>query len=257
MKKLILSVFAILILISSSVLAKDNSWYYTRNEVDSLYKMHYNREDRIANYIDEAWAGRYIARGDNGDYIEVPTEFIKYIMLHLWNAIENGWVNYLFWADLNHGHLFVPTDLWKSKYSHGNDSNEIFRKHVQQILREDGDKLGILYHAAEHFDSNDPANEKAIQTRNIIGWFDGRSIELAYPDPEKDKSAHIKANTAGDPDGYDRKWFISISASKNGRFAIYPNGKEIRFDISFYENDVYDSTTYPRKKPKPSWRDYP
>lgn len=247
MKRLTLLISTLLVLVSSQVsVADESSWYYSRAEVDKLYETHYNGEDRLDNYIHEISKGKYIARVADG-YIEVPPEFINHIMLHLWGAIEKGWVNYIFWPDLNHGHLFVPVTLWEGKYS---GTGEKFIDQMTRLLRDDMDKLGILYHAAEHFGHYDPANKEAIQTRNVVGWFDGRPIELAYPDPKIDNLAHIKANTAGDPEGYDRRWFISVSASKHGHFAIFPNGKEIRFDISFDERDIYDSTTYPRKKPK-------
>jgi hypothetical protein len=249
MKRLMLLVSLLLVLVSSQAsIASENSWYYSFDEVTKLYKVHYDREGRIDNYIHEIHKGKYIARvGDS--YIEVPPEFIKYIQLHLWNAIENGWVNYIFWPDLNHGHLFVPIDLWENKYSGGGDSTEVFHAKFQRLLKEDMDKLGILYHAAEHFGHYDPANKEAIQTRNVIGWFDGRPIELTYPAPDE-SPGRLEANTADDPPGYDRRWFISVSASKYGQFTIRPNGEEVRFDISFDEKDIYDSTTYPRKKPK-------
>jgi hypothetical protein len=247
MKRLMLLVSLSLVLVSfQASIADKSSWYYSFDEVTKLYNTHYNREGRIANYIHEIYKGKYVARvGDN--FIAVPPEFIKYIQKHLWDAIENGWVNYIFWPDLNHGHLFVPLDLWEEKYV---STGESFIDQITRLLRDDMDKLGILYHAAEHFDHSDPANEAAIRTRNVIGWFDGRLIELAYADPKIDKPAHVEANTAGDPEGYDRKWFISVSASKYGYFTICPNGIEVRFDISFDEKDIHDSTTYPRKKPK-------
>jgi len=247
MRKLMLLVSMLLIIVSSHALADENSWYYSRDEVDKLYEIHYNSGDRIDNYIHELKDGKYVAELQYGKRIMVPAEFIQHILWHLESALEKGWVNYIFWPDLHHGHLFVPVALWNAKYS---GSGESFEDQITRLLRENIDKLGILYHAAEHFGHYDPANTEAVKTRNVVGWFDGRPIELTYPDPKEAKSAHIEANTAGDPKGYDRRWFISISASKYGYFSIYPNGREVKFDISFDERDIYSSTTYPRKQPK-------
>ena len=255
MKQLLLVSILLVLVSSQASIADENSWYYSRAEVDKLYETHYNSEDRLDNYIHGGEDGKYIAELQYDKRVLVPPGFIQHILFHLWSAIENGWVNYIFWPDLNHGHLFVPTELWETKYLvEGDHSVETFHARFQRLLVEDTDKLGILYHAAEHFGHYDPANKEAIRTRNVVGWFDGRPIELTYPDPEEDKPAHIEANTAGDPEGYDRRWFISVSASKNGFFAIYPNGKEIRLDISLDERDIHDSTTYPRKKPNNDYR---
>lgn len=258
MKRLTLLVSLLMVLASSSAYAENgNSWYYSRAEVDKIYEVyHYNGESRLNNYIHETKDGNFIAKMDNGGPIQLPPEFVNHILNHLESAIEKGWVNYIFWADLNHGHLFVPTDLWNDKYEDGEYGLKAFHAQLQRLLSEDGDKLGILYHAAEHFCHLDPANKEAIRTRNVVGWFDGRPIELTYPDPENSLPAQLKANTAGDPPGYDRKWFISVSANASGYFAIHPNGEEIRLDISLDGRDCYDSTTYPRKKPKAEyiWR---
>lgn len=223
---------------------KKSTWYKTCNEVDELYEKHYNRNEcvHIQNYIHEMKDGKYIANikysdEDENQYIEVPVSFIKHILNHLEKSIENGWVKYIFWADLNHGHLCMEREYWDKKYiGHTDPTHE----YLTRMLEEDQDKMVILYHAAEHFYYDDPACLEPIKTRNVLGWFDGRPIELTYPkddDPEKIR----EANTAGDPDGYDRKWFIGVTASKYGLFAIYPNGKEIRLDITFQVNDVYDS----------------
>ena len=246
MKKLMVLIAALLTLASSQAIAENgHSWYRSFEEVVQLYEEHYNRESRLENYIHELGDGKYVAdisfESREEWRVMVPPSFIQHILNHLELALEKGWANYIFWPDLNHGHLFISREYWQEKYSEHTDPTD---KYLTRMLEEDEAKMGILYHAAEHFCRLDPANEEAIRTRNIVGWFDGRPIELVYPDPKTDKSAHIRANTAGDPEGMDRKWFISVSAGKNGYFAIYPNGEEIRLDISFRVLDVYDSTKY-------------
>jgi len=249
MKRILLLVLMSLVLVSSHASAENgNPWYYSSEEVTKLYELHYNREGRLDNYIHEKSGDKYIARTSLGKRIEVPEVFIQYMLSHLETALEKGWVRYIFWPDLNHGHLFILKKLWEEKYV--DDPRYYVNDMLSQILEEDLAHMGILYHAAEHFCLLDPANAEYIRTRNVVGWFDGRPIELTYPDPETARPAHVKANTAEDPEGYDRKAFISVSASKDGYFAIHPNGKEVRLDISFDENDIHDSTTYPRKKSK-------
>jgi len=212
-------------------------WYRTFEEVKQLYTKHYNRESRLENYI-YIENGKYIAtifkNGNKKVRFVAPDHFIHSMLNHLKAGLDNDWFNYIFWADLNHGHLFIPDDL-RENYS--KFENE---KYFKEILKDRN--LGILYHAAEHFCSLDPENTKYIQTRNIVGWFNSKPIEIIFPESDTSKG-RLKANTASVPKGYSNVWWIGISASKDGTFSIEVDGKTIKLDISLEVSSIYDSTT--------------
>ena len=214
-----------------------HSWYYTLEQVDQLYEKHYNRESKLENavYFKDGIFFAYVDV-DEKITIEVPPSFLANIMIHLIEGLEKGWFRYIFWPDLNHGHVFISEEL-KIKYNKL-DWKDYFNSSLNDK------KLGILYHAAEHFCNLDPANKGYIKTRNIIGWFDGRPVELTAPKPGS-SPGRVKANTAGVPDGYANVWFINVSASKTGLFCIFDkvHNKYIRLDLSFSISDIYDSTT--------------
>ncbi len=222
-------------------------WYYTLQEVEDYYKIHYNRKERLPHYVYYK-AGRYIGSVESYDDVatfKVPNNFIQSMLSHLQQGLEKGWFKFIFWADLNHGHPFLSIKAKEehlAKYGAGVDGGAEYISHL--LLRKD---LGILYHAAEHFDPRDPANNKYNQTRNIIGWFDGeKQIGLAYPDSSED-SDRRRANTVSNPKGYETCGFINVSAHHDGAFSIIVNDEIIRLDISFCVKDVYDGIKYKHK----------
>jgi len=239
MKKLIILFLTIMVLLClNSVIAENgHSWYKTFKQVKLLYSKHYNRESRLNNYIyieNNKHVGTIIEYGKKVHF-DIPNHFIHSMLNHLKTGLENDWFNYIFWADLNHGHLFISEEL-RGYYNNNSEGLEYFG----EILKDNN--LGILYHAAEHFCGLDPDNAKYIHNRNIVGWFNSKPTEIIFPKPDT-FPGRLKANTAGVPDGYSNVWWIGVSASKNGVFSIEVNGEIIRLDISLDVEDIYDTTT--------------
>lgn len=97
--------------------------------------------------------------------------------------------------------------------------------------------MGIIYHSAEHFDANDPINEKFLKKRNFIGWYDGRPVKiLEVKEPYSGLSA---------PDGNSQAGYLNFSSHKDGIFSIKIKEKEIRLDFSFSSKSIYDSAQEP------------
>lgn len=226
-------------------------WYYTLQEVEDYYKIHYNRKERLPHYIYQE-EGRYIGSVETGDEVvtfEVPNNFIQSMLSHLQQGLEKDWFKFIFWADLNHGHPFLSI---KAKQEHSAKYGELIGveavKYISNLLLHKD--LGILYHAAEHFDYRDPTTDRYARTRNIVGWFDNkRPTEFIYPKPstETERPFYQNPNTVISPEGYKTCGFINVSAHHNGTFSIAANGKTIRLDISFYVKDVYDGVKYKHK----------
>jgi len=238
MKKLIILFLTIgvLLCLGNAIAKNGRPWYKTLKQVELLYDKHYNRESRLDNYIyieNNKHIGTIIEDGKEVHF-DIPNHFMHSMLNHLKAGLENSWFNYIFWADLNHGHLFIPDGL-KDNYFELNG-----KEYFEKILKDKN--LGILYHAAEHFCTLDPRNTEYISTRNIVGWFNDKPIEIIFPKPDT-SPGRLAANTASVPDGYSNVWWIGVSASKNGAFSIKVNGEVIRLDISFDVPSVYDSTT--------------
>lgn len=218
-------------------------WYYTLQEVEDYYKIHYNREERLQHYICQE-NGKYIGETEMADDVltfEVPGNFIQSILSHLQQGLEKDWFKFIFWIDLNHGHPFLSRKA----------ADDLARKYdgVEYLLNMiTNKKLGILYHSAEHFDPRDPATDGYKQTRNIIGWFDGkRPIELVYANPADATGAALQSNTVSYPKGCMTCWWMGISAHHKGEFSIVVNGKTTRLDISFYVFGECDGVKYKHK----------
>jgi len=219
--------------------AKNNStWYRTSEEVNQLHIKHYNRNVGLPNRVYEK-NGKYIGTTNYWNKIEfeLSLNFIESVKRHLTEMIEKDWIKFIYWADLNHGHIFVSKKIFKTVYGKAlNDAivNKKRDKYYYEAWSKDKN-LGILYHAAEHFKRCEK-NEKYLWTRNIVGWFDNRKpIELIkYGKDEKEFSGKAC------PAGTRQITHLSISAWKYGEFVIYPDGKELRFDMSFGVEDVYD-----------------
>jgi len=216
-----------------------NPWWYSYADVDRLYEKHYNRESQLkdAIYFKDGAFFVKISAGIEDLTLEIPPSFLANIMVHLRDGLEKEWFRYVFWPDLNHGHLFLPDEIRK-KYV------KLEWKDYYRLAFGDR-KLGVLYHAAEHFCHLDPANTRFIETRNILGWFDGRPMELTTA-KLGDNLKHIEANNADIPEGHSLIWPVEISASKKGLFRIFDrvHNRFVRLDISFATKyGIYDSTT--------------
>ena len=218
-------------------------WYYTLQEVEDYYKIHYNREERLECYIYQK-DGKYIGSiKDTDDIIstfEVPDNFIQSILSHMQQGLEKGWFKSIFWIDLNHGHPILPRKI----------SQETAEKYggIEYILSFATNKnLGILYHAAEHFDPRDPMTDGYKHTRNIVGWFGReRPLEVIHPGPDATESEH-RGHSVTQPKGYWTCYWMGISAHHNGTFTIAVNNEIIRLDISFYVLGIYDGVKYKHK----------
>lgn len=212
-----------------------HDWFFTRDEMKPLYEKEYEEGKRLEDPI-ILKDGKYIASCD-GKTFEVPEKFVKNTLKHLEQMLEKGYAEYIFRIDSYHNHLFVPEEE-HSKYS-GLDDSKLIEEYAKD------EKLGALYHNSEHLTAKDPKTgkidpkaEDLIRKRSVLGWYDGRDVELTYP--TENMPAKLKeANTASDPEGTHRVGNMTFKATKNGEFTINHEGKEIRIDLSFNNNQNY------------------
>ncbi|MDP2907092.1 MAG: hypothetical protein Q8O03_04075 [Nanoarchaeota archaeon] len=212
-----------------------HGWYFTREETKQIYEKEYEEGTRLENCI-RIENGKYVAYR-YGEKFEVPEKFVKGTLRQLEETLEKGYAEYIFRLDAFHSHLFVPDDVFE-KYKDLKNGAEVAEAYTKD------EQLGALYHNTEHLAIEDPKTgeidpvaEELRSKRSVLGWYDGRPLEITHP-KETDIPQIIEANSASIPDGYHNIGSLTFKATKNGEFAIKHNGKEIRIDISF-DGDYY------------------
>jgi len=208
-----------------------HGWNFTLEEIKEIYEKEYEEGERLENYI-RIEEGKYIA-SEYGKNCEIPESFVKTTLKHLEQMLEKDYAKYIFRLDAFHGHIFIPKELF------GKYKDLYFIELIAAYTKDE--QLGILYHNTEHLALRnppktgeiDPEAQELISKRSVLGWYDGRPLELTYP-KEGDNQKAIESNCVDIPDGYNTIGGIHFKATKNGEFAItHPNGEEIRIDISF------------------------
>lgn len=201
----------------------ENDWFFTPEKMKEIYDQEYNGEKVLKNRVfraGDSWWGLV----DSKEF-KIPKEFFNITLSHLKAMLEQKTARYIFRLDAFHGHLFVP----ESGYSKYADATSVGEAHLLVNDR----NLGILYHNSEHLQFNaDPESENIRLKRNVIGWYDGRPIEVV-PIPTKTK------RTAADTPGHDLQPSFKFAANKDGEFSMNVDGKEIRLDFSFDDNTYY------------------
>lgn len=157
----------------------------------------------------------------------VPCRFITETTRHLRFIVEQRAAKYLFPLDMDHANLFIPKDLWATKYSHAERDEAL-----AQLLREP--KLIAIYHPAEYLTDGASKIEKETGMKGrrgnseVWGFFDGsptkRVSSLRY---------HLARENL---ENYQEVSFVHFLAHRLGEFVFSANGKAIPFDLSFDED---------------------
>lgn len=202
---------------------KKDGWFFTSEEMKEIYNSEYNGEKILQNRVfkkESGWFGVF-----DGKEFKVRQEFFDAILLHLKTMIEQKVTQFIFRLDAFHGHLFVPEDKY-SKFASLSPFDEA------RLMVSDK-SIGVLYHNSEHLKpDSDPKSVEIFSKRNVIGWCDGRPIEI-LPLPTGLK------RTAADTPGRDLAPYLKFAANKNGEFSINADGKEIHLDFSFDDNSYF------------------
>ena len=187
-------------------------------------------EDRA--YYDEA-SGRFVMplQESWGGQTFVSKRLVENVRRHIETALARGYVDYPFFPDMGHTHIFVPQEHWDAEYKDYPVSG--FGERFGLLF--DAPKLTLLYHTAEQLqvldeDGNlldDNHLRWRFLTRNLVGDNDGAGITNLLHEPDS------KANTARDLEGH--QYFgsgFNITATSEGCFPYIHDGKPYYFDIS-------------------------
>ncbi len=204
-----------------------HGWYYTLEEMEKIYEQEYNSPEKLLKNIfcreNDKWFG-FI----KNEKFEVPRDFLEKTLRHLQEMIEKKTAKFLFRLDAFHGHFFVPEDKYRKNYA------ELDFFGQAKMLVKDKD-LGVLFHNSEHLkiDPIAPEVKELMKKRNVVGWYDGRPMEVLSLPSERGVTADFP--------GRSRQLgpLLQFAAHKDGEFSIIVDGKEIRLDISFDDLTYY------------------
>ena len=218
------------ILLAEALVEYPFGWFYTLDEIEAIYEVEYYENNRLENFIRHE-NGKCINQCDN-EFSEIPGQFIETTLELLQQILDRKLTKYLFRLDTFHGHFFVTDEQFERKYLNLN-TMEMMMEFVND------DSLGVLIHCAEHLALRKPPQTgvidkeayELIKLRNIIGWYDGESIEVVTA-PQSELVGSGKSNTATIPQGFRGVGSITFKANINGEFSIKHADQIIRLDIS-------------------------
>jgi hypothetical protein len=215
----------------------DFSWSYTFEETKDLFNNMYNSGKRLPRsiYYSQEKQAFVMPLTKGSEEIIVSNGFLKGIIAHVEKAMAKGNADYIFLADMGHGHFFLPKATYEAELNTKTFSHGDYAKRVFEIATSEPDVL-VLYHTAEMFLylgpseglSKLPAWERHRNlTRNLVGDLtnDANVRVIPWEDTESPVINSIPGYEKVGPD-------IDISASVDGCFPFSVNGKTQYFDIS-------------------------
>lgn len=205
----------------------------SRDEMDQKYKEVYEMDARLLNsaYYDTNLDTFISTSGKETELTKFPAHFVKSVILHVENALRLNYVNYIFFPDMGHSHMFVPQDYYDAEISPADGT--LYDKY-SMIYEAPG--LKTLYHTAEQLqmvdDNNHPLSDRYLQwrfyTRNPIIDSNG-NIEIHTNLEGKG------FNTVHNLEGYKYYAGFYISSNKNACFPYEkPDGSIEYFDLSAF-----------------------
>ena len=181
-----------------SLVEYPDGWFFTLDQMKTLYDVEYNEGKRLTNFVRHE-DGKYLAQC-NGESLEIPEPFILTTLHHLQEMLDKGYVKYLFRLDAFHGHPFVSDQQFAEKYQ-----DLSWPDMIKTFVHDES--LGILYHTSEHLALRNPPEtgpidyeaQKLIKQRNILGWCDGRPLEILFAETSQ---------LVGDGKSGDATWLL-------------------------------------------------
>jgi hypothetical protein len=214
-----------------------STWFFSAQEIGAAYQYQENYGNRMSNPLaaHDCMAGKAdIAASYRQIPVRVPCRFISEVSRHLKNMLDIGAARYLFPLDADHAHLAVPVEVWQQKYSKL-PASQLFAA----LLGEP--QLVALYHTAEHLDTGalaakeDEGVKSWMEKRNVLGFFDGRPLQVLPPDPA--------GYGVGLPDGLFGYGGFNFLANHRGALTIFQGNKAVAFDVSL-DTEELDSGVF-------------
>jgi len=212
-----------------------DDWYFSQEEIAAAYRYQLNFGERINNPLKGRkclLGGKQIQVSQRGRQFWLSCRFVTQTIAHLTEMLNVGAAKFLFPLDADHAHLGVPTALWQGEYANLSPDD------ILPAMLEDP-ALVALYHTAEHLTTADPKSGRIDPKtrewkakRNVIGYYDGRSIKILPP--------HPKGAGVGMPESYHSYGGFRFLASPLGQLNIFQKNGVTVFDISLDFGDTND-----------------
>jgi hypothetical protein len=238
MARLTVVALAIILAVAFSTVSANpyrDTWYFSREEIESAYRYQLNFGERIRNPIKGRkclFGEKRISVAHRNREFSLACRFVTQTIGHLSEMLKVGAARFLFPLDADHAHLGVPTKLWREKYAS-------LPPHEVLPAMLDDRSLVALYHTAEHLATVNPKTGKTEQKdrewknkRNVIGYYDGRRIEILPPHPAGVGVAF--------PESYHSYGGFRFLASPDGQLNLFHKSGVVVFDISLDFGETSD-----------------
>lgn len=229
MIRITLSIAAVLFALSAARSESEHGkWYFSAQEMEVAYKYQESFGKRLPDplRIGDCLVGKEVfVASHQGEEFSVPCRVVTETIRHLREILKKRAAKYLFPLDAHHAHLAIPSHIWEKRYKKlpGN-------KILQALLWEP--ELMALYHTAEHLAFVDPKSGKVdprtrawVEKRNVIGFYDGRPVQILPAGP--------LGFGKSEPEGYTSGAMLYFLAHQSGNVTIYSDGRSVTFDLSF------------------------
>jgi hypothetical protein len=206
---------------------------YTLPEMADAFREHYESGKRLKGraYYDEALKA-YVLPHFTG-LVKLDSTFLRSITRHVEIALERRYADFVFFPDMGHSHLHIPTEDYERLKKIEPISlmyEKMFSYRRLQILYHTAEKLQVKSENISHgLFPQDPVLLWRYFSRNPVGDNNGgENVKIFFQLEEPEKY-----NTVKDIPGHkEYSAGFDISASKDACFPYQHGGKTYYFDIS-------------------------
>lgn len=206
-----------------------HGWGYSLEEMKEVYEKEYNSDKKILKNTFFRKNKKLFGIADGKEF-SVSQDFVEKTRSFLKEMLDKKTARYLFRLDAFHGHLFAGRENYESNYAKLDCLEQ-----AQKVMKDDN--AGVIFHNTEHLkvDNNILETVELNKRRNVLGWFDKSPIEiLPLPKGKVYTSVVTYPNN-----GQELVPYFKFAAHKNGEFSIEVDNEEIRFDISFDDENYF------------------
>ena len=226
-----------------AVYRDDFRWGYNVEEMTARYEYIYNSGKRLQKraYYDPATDAFYMDRHESGGKfpVKLSEDFLISLRQHFEESLKRDYVQFIFFPDLGHAHLFIPENYYEQVIKDIPFSQNHVR--YEKMLNFPATKL--LYHTAEQLHMVDLETKKKVDDEFVQWRYFTRNLVGGLKPPAKleiHKLLKQSFNTVRNYPGY-KYWGagFDISASKDGCFPFKTKSGEVHyFDLSFYSLEM-------------------
>jgi len=221
------------------VYMEDMGWGQNLSEMKAKFNAIYDAGKRLNYRAFVSEDGFALPLKKSNKVVNISERFITSVTSHIETALESKHVDYIFFSDMGHSHLYIDKDLYENKIV----KLEVKQKKERIELMLNHPKTKFLYHTAEQLEMLDEEkvllDDRKLQwrffTRNIMGDnLSSKRLEVIHAHDNTHNTASPKHYVHKDKYHYWSSGF-ALSASSNGCFAYKNKGETFYFDISLYD----------------------